>query len=92
HGYLWAEFEHLSGAKAHGVYVNAGVVPRYGRLYETAYLALRMARRAENLEEFENEINENFACEMLSFRIGSGEGGPTVTVIDRYGGRVIAKD
>ncbi|MFN4133681.1 MAG: hypothetical protein ACK4GQ_04875 [Candidatus Hadarchaeales archaeon] len=91
-GYLEAEFVHVAGIKAYGVYVNAGVVPRYGRLYETAHLALQMAREAENLEEFEMEINENFACEMLRFTIGSGERGPTVTVVDRYGGRVIAKD
>lgn len=91
-GWLRAEFEHLMGIKAYGAYVNAGVVPRYGRLYETAHKVFEKARTTDNLEKLEQEVNENFACEMLSFTIKLGERGLSVTVIDRYGGRVIARD
>lgn len=92
YGFLAAEFEHVSGVRAFGIKLDAGVVPRYGRLYHIGHRVYEQVQSVGDVEEFENELNENFACEQLSFEIERGGGSIRVTVIDNYGGRAIAGD
>jgi hypothetical protein len=92
YGYLGAEFEHLGGVKAFGVKLDAGVVPRYGRLHHLAYMVYEQAAGVPDLEAFEAELNENYACEFLVFELGLQNGSVTLTVTDAYGGRAIAEE
>jgi hypothetical protein len=91
-GYLNAVFEHLMGTKAFGIQLDAGVVPRYGRLYHLAYLVYESASLAPGLKSFEDELNENYACELLEFELWrDAEGELKVTIRELYGGRAIAE-
>ena len=92
YGYLPAEFEHASGVRAFGIQLDAGVVPRYGRLHHIAYRVYDLAQSVADLEGFERELNENFACEWLRFEIRQQDGSVVVRVIDAYGGRAIAEE
>lgn len=92
YGYVGAVFEHLSGTKAFGVRLEAGVVPRYGRLYNVANRFFEEAKAVPDVEAFENELNENYAGEYLRFDLESTDGGVRLTVHDLYGGRAIAGD
>jgi len=92
YGYLPAEFEHLSGVKAYGLKLDAGVVPRFGRLRHIAYLVYEQAKSVSDLEAFEAELNENYVCEYLVFEVGQQDGSVTVTVTDAYGGKAIAEE
>jgi hypothetical protein len=87
YGYLNTTFEHLRGTKAFGTKLRAGVVPRYGRMYHLAYLVYEKAKTVPDLEAFEMELNENYACEFLKFELGE-----TVTVYELYGGRAIVEE
>jgi hypothetical protein len=87
YGYLNTTFEHLRGTKAFGTRLRAGVVPRYGRMYHLAYLVYEKAKTVPDLEAFERELNENYACEFLRFELGE-----TVTVYELYGGRAIVEE
>jgi hypothetical protein len=87
YGYLDAVFEHLRGTKAFGIRLQAGAVPRYGRLYHLAYLVYERAKTVPDLEAFEKELNENYACELLRFELGE-----TVTVFEEYAGRAIVEE
>jgi hypothetical protein len=91
-GYLDATFSHVMGARAYGVKLDAGVVPRYGRMENVARSvfneyyedgALKMGHDPDNLRE---ELDNNYACELLHFDIRQSG----LTVYDDYAGRVIA--
>ncbi len=92
YGYLDATFEHLNGTKAYGIKLDAGVVPRYGRLYTLAYQIFEDAKTAPDLAALEASLNDNYASEYLTFALEPSDGGARVTVRDRYGGRAIAGD
>lgn len=91
-GYLDASFTHLMGVKAYGVKLDAGVVPRYGRMLHLAYRVYSEAQTAPNVEALESELNENYACEMLSFTLTQTDDHVRVTVYDLYAGRAIAAE
>jgi len=94
YGYLDASFTHMTGARAYGVKLDAGVVPRYGRMRYLAYHAWSQAQRMDNttLAAFETELNENYECERLSFRLFLIENHVRVTINDLYAGRAIAEE
>lgn len=85
-GYLDATFTHVTGVKAYGVKLDAGVVPRYGRMLHLAYFVRDNLVYTENLE---SELNKNYTCEYLRFELS--ENG-RVTVYDLYAGRAIAAE
>lgn len=93
-GYLDnACFTHVMGARAYGVKLDAGVVPRYGRMLHIAYYVWENYRDENGnwvMGEgaLENELNDNYACEYLSFEIRQNG----LTVHDNYAGRAIAAD
>ncbi len=91
-GYLDASFTHLMGVKAYGVKLDAGVVPRYGRMLHLAYRVYSEAQTAPDVEALESELNENYACEMLSFTLTQTDDHVRVTVYDLYAGRAIAAE
>jgi hypothetical protein len=92
YGYLNATFEHLSGTKAFGIKLDAGVVPRYGRLYHLAHLVFDEAKTVSDIGAYETELNENYYSERLEFTLVPTDEGASVTIHDRYGGRAIAGD
>jgi hypothetical protein len=92
YGYLGATFEHLDGTKAFGLKLDAGVVPRYGRLYYVAHQVYQQAQTVGDVGSFEDELNENYACERLRFNLARVGGRTTVTIYDSYGGRAIAQE
>ncbi len=92
YGYLNATFEHLNGTKAYGIKLDAGVVPRYGRLYNLAYQIYVESGGVSDLAAFESELNDNYSSEYLVFILEPSGDGARVTVRDRYGGRAIAGD
>ncbi len=93
-GYLDASFMHVMGARAYGVKLDAGVVPRYGRMLHLAYLVWSQAQNMgeARIPVFENELNENYACEYLSFKLTLTDGRIRVTIHDLYAGRAIAEE
>ncbi|MEM4188644.1 MAG: hypothetical protein QXN56_05780 [Candidatus Hadarchaeum sp.] len=92
YGYLEASFNHVLGAKAYGVKLDAGVVPRYGRMLHLANLAYGWAQRAADIAALEKELNENYSAEMFSFRIYRENGALKLTVTELYGGRAITPE
>lgn len=82
------------GARAYGVKLDAGVVPRYGRMWHPAYYVYFQVQRMDNatLAAFENELNENYACERLSFKLTLTDGRIRVTIHDLYAGRAITEE
>lgn len=99
-GYLDATFTHREGLRAYGVRLETGVVPRYGRLLYLAYhmhsQAMKVYRESgwdnEVISAFRDEINENFACEYLHFKITPTDHWLRLSVEDRYSGRAIAEN
>jgi hypothetical protein len=93
-GYLDnASFAHVMGARAYGVKLDAGVVPRYGRMWHLARYVYFNYMQGQNLDEnaradLQNELNENYACEYLRFVIHQA----SLTVYDTYAGRVITEN
>ncbi|MEM3420888.1 MAG: hypothetical protein QW835_01995 [Candidatus Hadarchaeum sp.] len=92
YGYLEASFNHVSGAKAYGVKLDAGVVPRYGRMLYLANLAYSWAQRAADIAALEKELNENYSAEMFSFRIYRENSALKLTITELYGGRAITPE
>ncbi|MGC8816419.1 MAG: hypothetical protein ACP5PX_01170 [Candidatus Hadarchaeum sp.] len=92
YGYLGASFSHVSGAKAFGVKLDAGVTPRYGRMLYLANLAYGWAQKAADIEALERELNENYAAEMFSFHIYRENGALKLTITELYGGRAITPE
>lgn len=90
YGYLPGAVVHTTGVRAFGLELDAGVLPRYGRLQHLAQLAYEALRDAGDAEALESELNERFACEWFRFEIGYQNGSVTVTVTDVYGGTAIA--
>jgi len=93
-GYLNAIFTHVMGARAYGVKLDAGVVPRYGRMYYLAYLIWGQAQDmyGDTLTTFQNELKENYKCEYLDFSLyRTTDGRLRLTVVDDYAGRAIAE-
>ncbi len=93
-GYLDASFTHVMGTRAYGAKLDAGVVPRYGRMLHIAYLVYSQAQNmsGEELANFESELNEDYACEYLSFELTQTDSRVRVTVHDDYAGRAIAAE
>ncbi len=92
YGYLGAGFEHVTGTKAYGVKLDAGIVPRYTRMINVAYRVYGEAQGVADVDAFEDELNENYAAERLGFTLTEIDSRVRVTVRDRYGGRVIAAE
>lgn len=92
YGYLEASFNHVSGAKAYGVKLDAGVLPRYGRMLYLANLAYSWAQRAADIAALEAELNENYSAEMFSFHIYRENGVLKLTITELYGGRAITPE
>ncbi|HDI12641.1 MAG TPA: hypothetical protein ENF64_00830 [Hadesarchaea archaeon] len=92
YGYLDATFTHVTGAKAYGVKLDAGVVPRYGRMLYLAYRVYSEAHDVSDIEAFEEELNNNYACECLEFTVSKTDGRIKVIVRDLYAGRAIAAE
>lgn len=92
YGYLDASFTHLTGAKAYGTKLDAGVVPRYGRMLYLAYRVFSEAQSVSDTEAFQDELNDNYACERLEFNVSKTDGHVRVTVHDLYAGRAIAAE
>ncbi|MEW6222812.1 MAG: hypothetical protein AB1476_05865 [Candidatus Hadarchaeota archaeon] len=91
-GYLDASLEHLSGTKAFGIKLEAGVVPRYGRLYKVAHQVYQEAQGVADPDAFEAELNDNYASEFMRFDLEQLDGKVGVTIYDEYGGRAIAQE
>lgn len=93
-GYLDASFTHVMGARAYGAKLDAGVVPRYGRMLHLAYLVYPQAQdmSGEELADFEDDLDDNYACEFLSFSLTETLTGVRVTVHDHYAGRAIVAE
>ncbi|MEW6592883.1 MAG: hypothetical protein AB1305_04310 [Candidatus Hadarchaeota archaeon] len=91
-GYLDASLEHLSGTKAFGLKLGAGVVPRYGRLYKVAHQVYDEAQGVADPEAFEAELNDNYASEFMRFDLVQVDSRVSVTIYDEYGGRAIAQE
>jgi len=92
HGYLAATFSHVSGAKAYGIKLDAGIAPRYGRMLYLANLAYSWAQEAPDIGALERELNENYAAEMFSFRIYWENSALRLTITELYGGRAITPE
>ncbi len=92
YGYLGARFEHVMGARAYGVKLEAGVAPRYGRMLFLANLVYGLAQRAPDIEAFQAEVNENFAAERFSFYIFRENGALNLNLRELYGGRVLTAE
>lgn len=93
-GYLDASFTHVMGTRAYGVKLDAGVVPRYGRMLHIAYFVYSQAQTMDNaaIAAFQSELNDNYACEFLSFSLTQTDSRVRVTVHDDYAGRAIAAE
>ena len=93
-GYLDASFTHVMGTRAYGVKLDAGVVPRYERMLHLAYRVYFQAQNMDNADipDFENELNESYACEYLSFKLTPTDGRIRVTIHDLYAGRAIVEE
>jgi len=93
HGHLDASFTHVMGARAYGVKLDAGVVPRYGRMWYIANYVYDNYIRGRDMDEsaraaLQDNLNENYACEYLRFTIRQAG----LTVYDTYAGRAIAEN
>jgi len=89
-GYLSSTVMHISGVKGFGCKLSAGVVPRYGRMLHLATRAYNEAAAQENLQDFQNELQEKYACELFTFIIENDAGMIRVTVRDDYAGEALA--
>ncbi len=87
-----ATFTHVTGVKAYGAKLDTGVVPRYGRMLYLAYRVYSEAHGVSDIEAFEGELNDNYACERLRFSVSRTDGRVRVTVHDLYAGRAIAAE
>ncbi|MDI6643153.1 MAG: hypothetical protein QMD95_03780 [Candidatus Hodarchaeaceae archaeon] len=92
YGYLDASFRHVMGTRAYGVKLDAGIVPRYGRMMHIAYRVYAEAQTVPDVAAFEAELNENYAAERLWFKLTPTDSRVRVTVYELYGGRVIAAE
>lgn len=92
YGYLNASFKHVTGTRAYGVKLNAGIAPRYTRMLNVAYQIYTEAQGVPDVDAFETELNENYAAERLGFTLTETDSRVRVTVRDLYGGRVIAAE
>jgi len=89
YGYLNALFEHVTGARAYGIKLDAEIAPRYGRMQYIAglvYNQLQDTTKVQDIKLFENEINKEYAAECFSFKIYNRA---SFTVYELYGGRAI---
>ena len=94
YGYLNASFKHVSGAKAYGVKLDAGVAPRYARMIFLAYHVYDQAKLLPDnaLPAFESEVNDNYAAERFSFLIWREGTNTKLTLNELFGGRVITTE
>ena len=93
YGYLNASFKHVSGAKAYGVKLDAGVAPRFGRMIKLAFAVYGMNWPSDNeLPAFEDEINDNYAAERFSFRLRWEGASKNLTLNELFGGRVVTTE
>jgi len=86
-GYLDAHFEHVMGPRAFGVKLHATSRPRFERIKYVAELSAELAAGADNLEQLERALNENYACEGLAVELREENGVVSVAVQDTFGAR-----
>lgn len=92
YGYLNAFFKHVMGERAYGVKLDAGIVPRYGRMLNLALRIYNQAKTVSDIQAFENELNDNYAAERFSFEVYTYDNSLRVTLNELYGGRVITTE
>ena len=93
YGYLNASFKHVSGAKAYGVKLDAGVAPRYGRMIFLAYRIYYLNWPSDNeLPAFEVGLNDNYAAERFSFHLWREGASKKLTLNELFGGRVVTTE
>jgi len=92
YGYLNASFIHVTGAKTFGVKLDAGVVPRYGRMLYLANLTYSWAKEVPDIVALESALNENYSAERFAFHIYRENGILKLTLTELYGGRAITSE
>lgn len=90
--YLDAKFEHVMGSTVYGLELRAKSQPPFGgarfqRQKHVAELIQDKAGKASDLDVFEREVNDNYACEGLSIDIKVDDK-ISVGVTDNYAGEV----
>ncbi|HID31366.1 MAG TPA: hypothetical protein EYP19_15385 [Desulfobacterales bacterium] len=88
-GYLGAWMEHVEGPAAYGVELHAAPYPRFLRLKHVAGQVGEQVARVHDLNAFENELNDNYACEGLRIELFLIDNVVSVEVLDIYGGRSV---
>jgi len=83
--FIQSKIVHLSGAEVVGLKAESGAFPRYLRLKHLAEMAEGMLAGGENREQLESRLNEEYACELIFFRILEN----CVIVADLYGGEIL---
>lgn len=85
--YLDAKVEHVVGPTVYGIELKVAPYPRFERIKYVAEQVIEQAKTAENIPEFEQEVNENYACEGLRIGVSVEDSLLSVSVQDIYGGR-----
>jgi len=83
--YLAAEVRHVSGVVANGISLRVNVTPRFERIKKVAEIVSGLG----DLAGFQNELNDNYACEGLSISIDSQGSSVIISVSDNFAGRVV---
>jgi hypothetical protein len=93
-GHLNANFTHVAGPRAYGVGLDAGVVPRYGRMMHLAEYVLSQVQNMDSaaIPGFQESLNENYACEYLRFQLDIVDNQVRLTISDLYAGRAMAEN
>lgn len=94
-GYLDANFTHVAGPRAYGVRLDAGVVPRYGRMMHLAEYVLSQVKTMDGaaISDFQDNLNENYACEYFHFQLdNTPDNQVRLTISDLYAGRVMVEN
>lgn len=78
--YVAAEVRHISGVVANGISLRVNITPRFERLKKVAEIVSGLG----DLAGLENELNDNYACEGLSFTINSES-----IIEDTFAGKVV---
>lgn len=87
-----AVVRHIAGPTVYGVKLKAYPRPRFDRIKYVAKQVIGQAKYADNISEFEGEINENYASEGLKIELWESGGEVYENVKDIYGGRAVILD
>lgn len=83
-GYLKSKVEHVRGPAAYGTFLHATSPPRFKRIkYLSEMITEGISDQDMGIEEYEEELNENYECERLRIIIEENLAG----VLDLYGGK-----